>query len=214
MIQRVIQNCLPIKHYGWEVRFVFLCQKAFLDSYRDLFVNCIPERVLFHLVEVEKLTEGAACTVLLAEEFINSEDELFIVNCDQLVLDSDWTDESLSLFRRRGAEGGIHCFLNDHPKWSYIKYVAGNIKQVVEKEVISPIATVGTYWFKRGSDFVSSAKEMIAKNMRVKNEFYIAPTYNLLIEKDKIVIPYMVNKMVGLGTPEDLEKYISDSKLQ
>ena len=59
---------------------------------------------------------------------------------------------------------------------------AGWVTRVVEKQVISDEATVGIYNFRRGRDFVSGADQMIAKNLRVNGEFYVAPVYNELIE--------------------------------
>ena len=49
---------------------------------------------------------------------------------------------------------------------------------------------------------------MIEKDIRVNNEFYIAPVYNELIQSGGTIIPFYVNKMHGLGTPEDLQNYL------
>lgn len=70
----------------------------------------------------------------------------------------------------------------DNPKWSFVEMRDGVVTRVVEKEVISDEATVGIYNFRQGSDFVSAARDMIRKNLRTNNEFYVAPAYNQLIE--------------------------------
>lgn len=97
------------------------------------------------------------------------------------------------------------------PKWSFIKYNNENlVTEVREKEVISNEATVGIYNFKHGSDFVKYAKMMINKNIRVNNEFYVAPVYNEMIANQKKITFFDVgNKMYGLGIPEDLNYFLS-----
>jgi hypothetical protein len=88
------------------------------------------------------------------------------------------------------------------------------VTRVVEKEVISHEATVGIYNFRRGSDFVRAADRMIAKNLRVNNEFYVAPVYNELIEDGARIAIYNVGRegagMYGLGIPSDLEHFLSN----
>jgi hypothetical protein len=79
---------------------------------------------------------------------------------------------------------------------------------VAEKNPISQIANVGIYGWSKGSDYVKYAQRMIEKNIRTNNEFYIAPVYNEAIADEKIVMPYFVDAMYGVGTPEDLEGYV------
>ena len=79
---------------------------------------------------------------------------------------------------------------------------------MAEKKPISDNATVGIYYWRRGKDFVKYAKQMIKKNIRTNNEFYICPVYNELIEGGSIIYPYPVVEMRGLGTPEELERFI------
>ena len=75
---------------------------------------------------------------------------------------------------------------------------------------ISDLATVGIYYFAKGSDFVKAALDMIVSNDRVNGEFYTCPVYNYLITLGAKIGVYEVNKdaMHGLGTPEDLRNYI------
>ena len=86
------------------------------------------------------------------------------------------------------------------------------VTEVAEKDPISNIATCGIYWYRRGSDFVKYADQMIEKNIRVNNEFYIAPVYNELIGDGKKLIPFFVHSMWGIGTPEDLNYYLENYK--
>ena len=80
---------------------------------------------------------------------------------------------------------------------------------VREKEVISNEATVGVYNYKHGKDFVKYAHLMIEKNIRVNNEFYVAPVYNEMIDAGMKITYFDVGeKMYGLGTPEDLSEFL------
>jgi hypothetical protein len=81
---------------------------------------------------------------------------------------------------------------------------------VAEKDPISTHATVGFYYWKKGSDFVKYAEQMINKNIRVNNEFYVCPVYNEAILDNKKILNFQVDKMWGLGTPEDLEYFIKN----
>ena len=83
---------------------------------------------------------------------------------------------------------------------------------MAEKKPISNIATCGIYWYRKGSDFVKYAKEMIEKDIRVNNEFYIAPVYNELINDGKTLIPFYVHQMWGIGTPEDLKYFLENKR--
>ena len=79
---------------------------------------------------------------------------------------------------------------------------------IPQKKAISKNATVGVYYWKHGSDFVKYAEQMIEKNIRVNNEFYVCPVFNEAIYDKKRIIIDPVDEMHGLGTPEDLRNYI------
>ena len=200
MIQWVIESL------NLEANFIFIIQKEHQKKYniksvlRILQPNC-------KIIELDQLTEGAACTTLLAKDYINNSDPLIIANSDQYII---WnSSKALYEFNSKNLDGAILTFESIHPKWSYAKCDnEGYVKEVAEKKVISNNATVGVYFWKHGSDYVSSAEEMIKKNIRVNNEFYVCPTYNQLLAKGKKVKIHKVDKMNGLGTPEDLNNFI------
>lgn len=206
MIQLVIENLKPSK----EHRFIFICQAEHLKNYslRGLLEGEAPG---CKIIEVGQVTEGAACTVLLAKDFINNQDQLMIANCDQYI-DVN-INEYLATLNDPLADGLIMTMKANDNKWSFIKLNEQNeITLVVEKEVVSDEATVGIYNYQRGSDFVLAAEKMIAKNLRVNNEFYVAPAYNEMIEDRKSIKYFNIGSlgkgMYGLGTPEDLEIYL------
>ena len=105
-------------------------------------------------------------------------------------------------------DGAILTFESIHPKWSYAKSDKnGFVKEVAEKKVISKEATVGVYYWKHGEDFVRYAEQMIKKNKRINNEFYVCPVYNEAISENKKIKSIEVKKMIGMGTPEDLRNF-------
>jgi len=109
-------------------------------------------------------------------------------------------------------DGGILTFTATHPKWSFVKLdESGFVCEVAEKKAISNIATVGIYYWRKGEDYIKYTEQMIEKNIRTNNEFYICPVYNEAILDGKKIKHYPVEKMLGLGTPEDLQRYLKES---
>lgn len=221
MIERVVENLMPLEPH----RFIFLARREH-ESYIKAHMSFARD-----IIYVDEVTEGAACTVLLAKDLINNNDSLIIANSDQLV---EWNDcsavktilahdckaiswkesnniqDMINAARLQGVSGSIATFHANHPKWSYARVVPGGlVKEVAEKKVISNHATVGVYYYRVGKSFVRNAERMIEKNIRVNNEFYVCPVFNEMIESALSIGIYPIKKMHGLGTPEDLEKYVS-----
>ena len=155
--------------------------------------------------------EGAACTALLAKEYINNNNPLFFANSDQFV---EWDPiEFMYNMQEKNADGGIVTFKATHPKWSFASVGEdGLVKLVAEKNPISDNATVGYYYWKQGSDFIKYAEQMVEKNIRVNNEFYVCPVFNEAISDNKEIRTHEAHGMWGLGTPEDLEHYLKNYK--
>ena len=204
MIQWVIESL------NLQANYIFIIQKEHQEKYniksvlKILQPNC-------KIIELDHLTEGAACTTLLAKEYINNDDPLIIANSDQYI---NWnSSKAFYNFNSKNLDGAILTFEAIHPKWSYAKCNnEGFVTEVAEKKVISRNATVGVYYWKHGSDYVKSAEEMIKKNIRVNNEFYVCPVYNEFLLKNKKIKIHKVDKMWGLGTPEDLNNFIQKMK--
>jgi NDP-sugar pyrophosphorylase family protein len=139
--------------------------------------------------------------VLRAEGFIDNDEPLIIANSDQFV---DYDRHKWQEFIKK-VDAGIMTFPANEPRWSYSLEENGRVVRVAEKQVISDKATVGLYYFAKGKYFVKAAHEMILKNIRVNNEFYVCPTFNELV--DEITVRnFDVRQMYGLGTPEDFCK--------
>lgn len=206
MIQIVINNLRPQQDH----QFIFLCLKEHVEQYqidRRLKVWAPNAKIVL----VDRVTEGAACTVLLAKNYINNDQPLMLSNSDQ------WVDYSINDYLKKFDDSALNGFIMTmtarDPKWSYVQL---NDRReavgVVEKRVVSNEATVGIYNYRRGKDFVAAAEEMIQKNLRVNNEFYVAPAFNQMLAKGQRIgycnIGSVLKGMYGLGTPEDLDQFL------
>lgn len=200
MIQAVVEN-LAI-----DATYTFIVQKEHYEKYNlEYLLNAITPEC--NIVQVDGITEGAAVTALLAKEYINNDAPLIMANSDQIV---DWSSRDFIYgLHSKNADGGMAIFKSNHPKWSYAKMDDfGRVSEVAEKKPISDNATVGIYYWKHGSDFVKYAEQMIEKDIRVNNEFYVCPVFNEAIEDGKNIYGLSVSNMWGIGTPEDLQNYL------
>jgi len=204
MIKLVIDNLRPSRPH----RFVFICQREHVAAYEL-------ERLLGQwapgcaIVQLDGVTEGAACSVLTAEAWLD-DSPLMIANSDQY-LDIAIDDY---LGAMDGCDGLIMTMTAHDPKWSFVAVDdQAMVTEVAEKVPISDEATVGVYNFARGRDFAEAAREMIAKDLRVNGEFYVAPVYNMLIEKGARIAIHNIGAeaagMYGLGVPSDLALFLS-----
>ena len=200
MIQLIVESL------GLKGNFIFIVRQEHLDKYNlKSLLNIIAPNC--KIIVIDKLTEGAACTVLLAKKYIDNDKPLIIANSDQFI---EWNpSETMYNFSTKKIDGGILTFDTLHPKWSYAKVDKNNIvTEVAEKKVISNHGTVGVYYWKKGQDFVKYAEQMIDKDIRVNNEFYVCPVFNEAIVDKKVIKIHNVDSMWGLGTPEDLDYYL------
>ncbi len=207
MIHIVINNLRPQQPH----RFIFICQQAHVNVY-DLQEKLSTWATDCRIIGINGLTEGAVCTVLAAREYIDNNEPLMIANSDQFIDAS--IDDFLQSMEARNLDGIIMTMKANDPKWSFVRLNNNNlVASVVEKKVISDEATVGIYNFKQGCDFVAAADAMIAQDLRVNNEFYVAPVYNGLIESGQRIGIFNIGKeadgMYGLGTPADLDLFLS-----
>jgi HAD superfamily hydrolase (TIGR01509 family) len=202
MIQVVVENL------NIDANYIYVVQKSHREKFNlDTLLNLITPNCT--IVEVDGVTEGAACTALLAKEFIDNGNPLFFANSDQFV---EWdSNEFFYKMNENDADGGIPVFHSTHPKWSFAKLDEdGFVTEVQEKNPISDLATIGFYYWKHGSDFVKYAEEMIEQDIRVNGEFYVCPVYNNAIKGGLKVRTFDTPKMWGLGTPEDLKHYLEN----
>jgi HAD superfamily hydrolase (TIGR01509 family) len=204
MIQVVVDNL------NMDANYIFVVQKEHRAKYNlDTLLNLITPNC--KIVEVDGMTEGAACTTLLAKEHIDNDAPLVMANSDQFL---EWdSNEFMYKMIEQKVDGGIVSFQATHPKWSFAKVDEyGYVTEVQEKNPISDIATVGVYYWAKGSDYVKYAEQMINKNIRTNNEFYTCPVFNEAIADCKQIKTFHIDNMWGIGTPEDLNYFLENNK--
>jgi HAD superfamily hydrolase (TIGR01509 family) len=205
MIQVVVENLAV------SGRFIFIVQETHYEKYNlKYLLNAIAPGCV--IVKTNGLTEGSACSVMLAKEHINNDDPLIIANSDQYL---EWDPRQfLYTSMSEGVDGCISTFTNSHPKFSYARMDDdGYVVEVAEKKVISNNATTGIYFWKKGSDCVKYTEQMITKNIRVNGEFYNCPVFNEAIEDGKKIKSAPAKTFWCLGTPEDLDNYLRNSSI-
>jgi dTDP-glucose pyrophosphorylase len=139
MIQVVVENL------NIEAHYIFIVQQEHYEKYNlKYLLNLIAPGC--DIVQVNGITEGAACSTLLAKDYIDNDSPLLIANSDQYV---EWnSNECMYAFSADSIDGGILTFESSHPKWSYVKLGHdGFVNEVAEKQVISNHATVGVYYW-------------------------------------------------------------------
>jgi len=193
-----------------EAKYIFIVQRSHFEKYnlKDTLSNFCPNN---EIVQIDGITEGAACTTLLAKQYVDNNEPLIIANSDQFL---EWNSDAYMYSCSTGdIDANILTFKATHPKWSFVKLdEMGYVTEVAEKRPISDVATAGIYYWRRGCDYVKYAEQMIKKNIRVNNEFYVCPVFNEAIQDNKKVRTYNIDKMWGLGTPEDLEHFLKNYK--
>ena len=156
------------------------------------------------VVILDKLTDGSVSSCLYAEEYIDNDAPLIIHT-----LDIEFRPVfNPHVMTEMDADGLILTFKSNSANYSYAKVGDnGFVTETAEKKAISNNACVGIYGFKKGSDFCKYARDMIRRDLRTKNEFYISPLYNLLIEDNKQIKTRSVDKMHVFGTPDEYHFY-------
>ena len=206
MIQHVVEN-LDI-----DGQFIFIVQKEHFEKYEleKLLKKIKPD---CEIIITDGLTEGSACTTLLARHLIDVEEPLLIANSDQWV---DWSPSHfIDYVARSKVDGAMLTFPSDSEKHSYAKIdKEGYVIEVAEKRVISNHATVGIYYWKSGKEYVECVDDMISRDLRHNNEFYVCPAYNILLERAGKALIYPVPRMLGMGTPDELSNYMTTIESQ
>lgn len=203
MIEHVLNNFNSIKD---KKQFIFIvnnddCKKFHLDNILNILTNneC-------QLIKLNNETKGAACSAMMAVEYINNETPLIIANADQLFNVN--LQDVINSFKKNHA--GVIVFESIHPRWSYVKIDENNnVIETAEKRPISKNAIAGFYYFKVGMDFILSSSNMIKKDANIKGQYFIAPTLNELILENKIISIYKIDndKYHTFYTPQKIKEY-------
>ncbi len=160
------------------------------------------------VIEIDYLTDGQATTCMLAIPYCDKENPIMIYNIDTYV-------EPYELkFQDIAGEGYIPCFKAPGDHWSFVKVNAdGQVEEVREKQRISDNCTLGAYYFSSAQLYQDLYEEYYKDESHLeKNEKYIAPLYNFMLEKGMHVTISTVDfqKVHVLGTPEELQVFLNE----
>ncbi|WP_394796754.1 NTP transferase domain-containing protein [Armatimonas sp.] len=170
------------------------------------------------LLPVEELTEGQACTCLLARGQIDPEAPLLIAPCD-----AAFVYDALHYDMLTQSESGPDCLIwtfrnhphaNRHPKqYGWVELDAKNnaqtvlCKQAPEGDIRQAHGVIGAFWFKKAKYFFKAADALIAQNLRVNGEFYVDSSINLLLEQGRTAQVFPVEHYLCFGVPDDVRIY-------
>lgn len=193
------------KSFDWEnCDVIFIVRRDSIDEYnadqklRSIFGDNI------RIVVAEQDTDGTVCSCLLARDYINKDVPLGITTLD-VYFEPKYILSNLDT----SLDGCLLTIETDNPAYSYTKIDnSGLVLETAEKQIISTHGNVGYYCFTRGSDFVKYAEIMIEENIRSKNEFYVAPLYNLLIKDGLKINTQSINNQYHMGTPDELDFFM------
>ena len=203
LFQRVCESILKLQ----ADRFIFIVNQEDVRRFHiDRSLSLLSKKC--STIVSENKTAGAACSVLLASEYIDNGEEFIISNGD-MILEVD-TQKIIEEFRASNLDGGIITFKSVHPRWSFVRIDEnGYVIEAAEKNPISDHATVGFYYFRHGADFVASAKEMIRKDANVDGVYYVCPAYNEMVLMQKVIRCYDIDERYywPLTTPKEISEY-------
>lgn len=194
-----------IESIGLEFdEYIFIVRRE--HNLRDSVLEHYPNA---HIVELDALTEGAACSVATAAPYMDADDSFCVCNCDQFF---EW--DSSQFEQHRTNDGVILLFedLERNPKWSFAAYepTSQHIFKVAEKDPISSYATAGLYYWRKWDMYTQSLNMMMEANDRTNGEYYLCPVYNHTLRlQNKKISGIIIDKMHGVGIPEDLDAWLN-----
>jgi NDP-sugar pyrophosphorylase family protein len=203
MIEHIIDNFSSIQK---DKQFIFIvnsedCKKYHLDNVLNILTGHTCK-----IIKLDNETKGAACSAMMAVEYIDNDTPLIISNTDQL-FDTNLQDV-FSTFEN--SDAGVITFESIHPRWSYVRLDAGNrVTEIAEKRPISKSAIAGFYYFKKGGDFINSSSKMIQKDANVNGLYYISPSLNEMVLENKTITIFQIenNKYHTFYTPQKIKEY-------
>lgn len=203
MIEHIIDNFSSIKK---EKQFIFIlnsedCKKYHLDNV----LNILTEYKC-KIIQLDNEAKGAACSAMMAIEYIDNDTPLIISNADQLF--DVCLDGVIKSFDK--SDAGVIIFESVHPRWSYVRLDnENNVIETAEKRPISKSAIAGFYYFQNGSSFISAASRMIKKSASVNGFYYVAPCLNEMVLDNKTIKVFPIEniKYHTFYTPQKIKEY-------
>ena len=195
-----------LKNIDDVAKFIFIlkeedCNKYHFDNSLKLIIpDC-------SIVKLKSQTKGAVCSILMAIDLLDKDSEMLIINYDQFL---DYKiDKIINYFRCRNADGGLLTFKSIHPRWSFARVIGDDVLETAEKNPISNFAIAGFYYFKKASDFIEGAFNIIRYDEKYNNYFYTSSVFNQMILKNKVVKNYTIPLSVyySFYSPQKIKEF-------
>ncbi len=166
-------------------------------------------------ITIDHLTEGQACTCMLAKPCLDSEEPLLIAGCD------NGMDIDREAFEKTKRECDCIVFTYRHNEavlqnpnaygWMIAdgegNITGTSIKKAISDRPMEDPAVVATFWFKRAGIFFEATEKMIRENDRINGEFYVDQTVKHVLDLGYRAKIFDIQRYVGWGTPADYEAY-------
>lgn len=182
------------------------------DGVEDVILKEYPKS---RFITIDHLTEGQACTCMLAKDLINNDNELLIAGCDNgmVINETKFNDlrkstdclvftyrHNEAVLKNPNAYGWMIIDENDN-------VIGTSIKKAISDTPMNDHAVVATFWFRKGSIFVEATGKMITENDRINNEFYVDQVVKHVLDLGYSAKVFEIDRYIGWGTPKDFEEY-------
>lgn len=175
--------------------FVVRSDHNIADEVRTLFPDS-------SIVLQDGRVNGAVLSCLLAKNLI-TEAPLLIMDCDMAVRFDYW-----SLFRFV-SDVGVVTFPSDNPAYSYVvSNMALQVLDIAEKKTISNNAVAGSFFWKRGTDFIKLAEQVVQREHT--SEVYLSSVIKEAVLDGLTVKRYDAEMAYDLSTEAGQFKYLND----
>lgn len=204
MIEHVLDG-LNVKN----ANYTLIIQEDFRNNYKEN-LDYIKEKYNVSFICVNKLTQGASCTALMARKIIDNNVPVIFADCDNIFNNkviNTFIDDTLS----KNIDGALLTFNTNESCFSFAKVNNnGLLIETKEKEVISNHAITGIYMFNKGSYFVDCAVEMLIYGDKIKNEYYMSNVYNYAVKQFLKIGIFDIKQEDWdcVGTPQQLDVFL------
>lgn len=200
-----------VKVDGAPMKYSFIVRQEHIDKYGvDKGIKeIIPDAKIY---SVRQTTRGAVETCLKAEEGIDDDDAVVVMDCDLEFRSNKYSDiikKVLDMPGDKAKGGALVSFESDLHKYSYAEIGEdGLVKRTAEKEVISTHALCGAYFFSSGKEFKQASHRLLNEPVMLKPEFYVSLLYNYLLKDGSPVELAPMEVYRSYGTPEELMQWM------
>lgn len=182
------------------------------DGVEDIILKSYPQATF---ITIDALTEGQASTCMLAKEHVDPKEQLFIAGCDNGMM---FDIEAFNALRETN-DVLVFTYRNDESvvtnpdQYGWVNVDGENrvtslsIKKAISDQPKNDHAIVSSFWFKNADVFFNLTQEMIDKNDRINNEFYVDQVIQYAVDHRYNVRVFEIEKYLGWGTPTDYEHY-------